>query len=92
MNIILHSSIAYKFFELEVLKGAAELLKRGAIKIIQFEFNSMNVYSRAFLHDFYCLLPGFEFFRLSADKLIPLNEYHSQNEIFLYQNIIAIQR
>ena len=77
-------------YELEVLKGAAGMIRKGAIEVIQFEFNEMNVYSRVFLKDFYNLLPGYEFYRLSATKLLPLKEYNSCNEIFRYQNIVAM--
>ena len=76
--------------ELEVLKGAHNLLSKKAIDIIHFEFNEMNVISRVFLKDFYDLLVGFNFHRLDASKLIPLGEYKSINEIFRFQNIVAV--
>lgn len=78
-------------FELEVLKGAVNLIHNHAIEIIQFEFNEMNTFSKVFLRDFYNLLPNYIFFRLGKDKLIPLGKYNSLNEIFRYQNIIALQ-
>ncbi len=39
-------------FELAVLRGAKEMLARGQIEAIQFEFNEMNVPGRTFLLDF----------------------------------------
>jgi len=42
--------------ELEVLKGAKDLIESNKIKIIQFEFNEMNVISRVFLKDYYSSL------------------------------------
>ncbi|MEI6296586.1 MAG: FkbM family methyltransferase [bacterium] len=78
--------------ELQVLKGAKELLKKNKIKVIQFEFNEPNISGRVFLKDFYNLLNNFEFYRLKKNSLLPLGEYNSKNEIFIYQNIIAINK
>lgn len=78
--------------ELDVLKGASRLLESGGIKAIQFEFNSMNVCSRVFLQDFYQILPGFSFYRLDSNRLIPLNDYHAENEMFAFQNIYACKQ
>lgn len=74
--------------ELEVLRGARSAIERGVFDCIQFEFNEMNIFPRAFLRDFRLLLPSFSFYRLlprGAVKLVgaPLEE------IFAYQNIVA---
>jgi len=79
-------------FELEVLKGASNLLKQNRIKIIQFEFNEVNVIQRRFLKDFFDFLPNFNFYRLDENRLIPLNEWQPKHEIFMFQNIIAIHK
>src|SRR5271166_3137622 len=73
--------------ELEVLRGARDLLTKGCIKLIQFEFNEMNVYSRAFLRDFYEMLNGYRLFRLAEDRLLSLGDYDTRYEIFKFQNI-----
>jgi FkbM family methyltransferase len=78
--------------ELEVLKGASEMLSGGKISLIQFEFNEMNIISRVFLKDFYLLLSHYKLFRIDTDKLIPLTEYSSRNEIFQFQNLVAIYK
>lgn len=39
--------------ELSVLRGFQKLLENGGVKIIQFEYNLANVYSRTYLKDFY---------------------------------------
>ncbi|MEQ9219066.1 MAG: FkbM family methyltransferase [Cyclobacteriaceae bacterium] len=75
--------------ELDVLKGAKRMLSTSSIKHIQFEFNEMNIISRVFLKDFYELLEGYHFYRLHTDQLIKLGSYHSANEIFQFQNILA---
>lgn len=76
--------------ELDVLKGASRFINEQRISIIQFEFNEMNVFSRVFLRDFYQILQNFEFYRLARDHLIALDAYQARNEIFQYQNILAI--
>ena len=77
--------------ELAVLQGAKKMIAEQKIPIIQFEFNEMNVLSRVFLKDFYEILPNYQFYRLDSDRLIPLGAYSPKNEIFQFQNIIAIQ-
>jgi FkbM family methyltransferase len=78
--------------ELAVLQGAGELLAAGAIAAVVFEFNEMNVVSRVFLRDFYELLPGYCFYRLLPDGMVPLGSYVARRcEIFAYQNILAVR-
>lgn len=79
-------------YELDVFRGAARLLADEKIDIIQFEFNEMNVYAKAFLHDFYNLMPQYRFFRMDRHRLIDLGAYSVLNEVFRYQNIIAIHK
>lgn len=76
--------------ELSVLKGASRLLAANGMKTIQFEFNEMNIVSRSFLRDFYQLLPCHRFYRLGGNRLIPLGAYRAHNEIFRFQNILAV--
>ena len=78
--------------ELAVLQGASLLLKNNAIKIIQFEFNTHNIYARVFLRDFYLLLTCFEFYRLQQNGMLKLGAYNPVNEIFTAQNIIAVHQ
>jgi FkbM family methyltransferase len=77
--------------ELSVLEGARRMLSEKRVGVIQFEFGECHVYSRTFLRDFYELLAGFRFFRLDSRRLIPLGSYHVGNEIFRFQNIVAIR-
>ena len=78
--------------ELEVLKGAKEMLSKNKIGIIQFEFNEMNVVSRVFLKDFYSFLSNYFIYRLDSERLIPLFSYSSSNEIFQFQNFVAFNK
>ena len=76
--------------ELEVLKGAVNLLRGNRIRAIQFEFNEMNVVSRVFFKDFLDLLPNYRFYRMVRDGLVPLDPYWPPScELFAFQNIVA---
>jgi len=86
---------------LEVLKGAKNLIDNGKIDVIQFEFNEMNIISRSFLKDFIEILKNYCFYRLLPDEFLKIdyNKELSINainpavyEIFSYQNIIAIKK
>lgn len=76
--------------EYNVLKGAKHFIEENNIGIIQFEFNEMNIVSKIFLRDFYALLSNYSFYRIYKKGLISLGDYNSTNEIFKYQNIVAI--
>jgi FkbM family methyltransferase len=77
--------------EIDVLKGAKNLLKMKKVRFIQFEFNEMNVYNRTFFRDFIDLLPGYSFYRLMPSGFYQLGPYRpSTHEIFAFQNILAV--
>lgn len=79
-------------FELEVLRGALELLENKKIELIQFEFNQMNVFQRVFFKDFVDILNGYSLYRVSKNGLLPLQKYSPvTHEIFAFQNILAIR-
>ena len=76
--------------ELAVLKGARDLIARKVVAVVMFEFNAMNLVSRVNLKDFYETLPGFSFFRVLPKTLLRLGSYNYQDEVFEYQNIVAV--
>ncbi len=76
--------------EIEVLKGASEMLEKGAIKYIQFEFGNIAVESRIFLKDFFIILTDYKIYRILQNGLHPIH-YHEQHEIFLTTNYLAIR-
>lgn len=76
--------------EFSILQGAKRLLEKEKIGIIQFEFNEMNVISRVFLKDFFDFLSGYSFFRMKEMGLISLGKYNTINEIFKFQNVLAV--
>ena len=80
-------------YEMEVMIGAKEAIKRGRVRCIQFEFNEMNVESRVFAKDIVKLLKKFSFFRMMPDGLVRLGEYNPwEYEIFAFQNIVAVRQ
>lgn len=78
--------------ELDVLKGAKAMLEKNNPEIIQFEFNEMNIVSRVFLKDYYDILHDYNIYRVASGRLIPLPKYKTENEIFKYQNFLAISK
>jgi FkbM family methyltransferase len=90
LNVVDFIKIDTEGNELAALKGAKKSIKAGGLPLIQFEFNEMNVISRSFLRDFYEILPDYRFFRLMPHGLLPLGDYTSRNEIFAFQNILAV--
>lgn len=79
--------------EFSALKGAKKLIKQGKIKIIQFEFNFLNVYSRIFMEDFKELLEGYDLYRILPHGLLRIDFSRKiYSEIFSYQNILAINK
>jgi len=79
-------------FEYEALQGAKSMLENKKIKMIQFEFNEINIVKRRFIRDFYELLNDFDFYRLDESRMIPLGEWIPKHEIFMFQNILAVAR
>lgn len=76
--------------ELSVIKGARKSIENNIIEVIQFEFNYTNIISRTYLYDFFKLLPNYNLYRLLRSGMIKIDNT-PYNEIFLYQNIIAIR-
>ena len=78
--------------EINVLKGAAQLLKDEKVGVIQFEFNEMNIITKTRFLDFMELLPGYDFFRMFPDGLVKLDYDPVSCEIYAFQNIVAARK
>jgi FkbM family methyltransferase len=78
--------------EIEVLRGATELLER--CPIVQFEIGYANLASRTFLRDFYNLLDETHaLYRVAPRGLVPLGDYQLELEVFVSAtNYVAIPR
>jgi FkbM family methyltransferase len=79
--------------EFSVLRGAKNMIARGSIDMIHFEFNEMNVSSRTFFRDFWDMLADYNFYRLLGSGMVKLSDYSPVYcEIFAFQNIVAIRK
>lgn len=77
--------------EMNVLLGLKDLISGDRVKVILFEINEMNVFSRVFFKDYFDLLDNYQLFRLLPKGMIPIDKYKALDcEIFAYQNIVAI--
>jgi hypothetical protein len=75
------------------LVRSEKTIKSGAIDVIQFEFNEMNVISRTFFKDFFDFLPEYDFFRLTHQGALFIRRYTPCFcEIFAYQNIVCVRK
>ena len=80
--------------EKSVLEGASAMLAQRKVRLVQFEFNEMNLLSRTTMDDIAALLPGYALNRLlydgsllSIDSVAPLNR-----NLFGFQNIVAVRK
>ena len=80
--------------EMNVLRGAKKSLEKDIFDVIQFEFTQINSVSRVFMKDYFDLLGArFSLYRLLPNGLLALGEYApTSDEIYGYQNIVAIRR
>lgn len=79
-------------YELKVFQGAKKMILQKAIRYIQFEFNYTSAFSHAFMDDFFAALPGYSFFRVLPQDLLPISEDDTPGiNIFNYQNILAVE-
>lgn len=77
-------------FELNVLKGAAAMLREKRIECIQFEFGGTMIDSHTNFRDFFSSLnPTHDIFRILKGGLHPIREYHDHLEIYHYANFVA---
>jgi len=76
--------------ELSALQGAEKMIAKDGLRIVQFEFNDFNISSRTFVKDFYKILKGYRFFRITTSGLFNMGTYTTNHEIFKYQNLLAV--
>jgi FkbM family methyltransferase len=77
--------------ELNILKGAKEMLKNRKIKKIQFEFGGCNIDARTFFRDFWNILSeDYHIYRMVYKGLYLIKEYKEYCEIFATVNYLAI--
>ncbi|HZH68488.1 MAG TPA: FkbM family methyltransferase [Chitinophagales bacterium] len=79
--------------EMDVLKGAKDMIEQERVKYIQFEFNSNNAYTKTNMNDFIQFLKAYNLYRLLSDGWINISdEDYLLREIYAFQNIIAVRK
>ena len=78
-------------YEINVLRGAHEMLQAGKVGLIQFEFTQLNSGLRVFFKDFLELLgDNYHIYRLLPHGVERIKSYNPTfHEIFGYQNFIC---
>jgi len=81
-------------YELDVLKGSKYMIDNDKVKFIQFEFTQLNTTTRLYFKDFWELLANkYKIYRLLPNDLLEIKNYSpTGNEIFGYQNFVAIHK
>lgn len=78
--------------EYDVLTGASDLLRRGAISYIQFEYGGTYADADITLRLVYSFLRqyGYFVFRIEPTGFVPITEYQPSLETYAYSNFIAV--
>jgi FkbM family methyltransferase len=74
-------------FELEIFKGAKEILPN--IDFIQFEFSFANFNSKTYLFDFFEILSDFKIYRVLKDGIHEI-QYDPRYEVLMTSNYLAV--
>ena len=93
INKIDYLKVDVEGHELEVFKGASQMLKKGQICVIQFEYGGANIDSRVLLKDLFDLFQGYGYtlHKIYPKELRQKKRYDQQLENFQYQNWVAIK-
>jgi len=78
--------------ELEVLKGAKQLISNGAIDLIQFEYGGTYIDARILLKDIFEFFQDspYRLFKILPKKIQPVSSYTVDLETFQYSNWVAL--
>jgi len=78
--------------ELNVLKGASDLLANKAISIMQFEYGGCYIDSKSTLYEVYNLLLeyGYFIFRIIPKGLLEISNWRDELENYKYSNYLAV--
>ncbi|SIT58147.1 putative Methyltransferase, FkbM family [Mesorhizobium prunaredense] len=76
-----------------VLAGAKALLEKGAIDVIQFEYNQRWVFARSFLRDVFDLVDGLPYrvVRVDTRSVEVFDAWHSELERFFQSNYALVR-
>lgn len=78
--------------EYDVISGATQLLRVGAIDYIQFEYGGTYNDAAITLRLVYALLRrfGYAVFKIEAEDFVPINEFSDSMEDYNYSNFLAV--
>ena len=78
--------------EVDVLEGARECLRNGALRMIQFEYGGTYIDSRRLLKDVFELTAPLDYtvFLIAPDGLIACPRYDQRLENFQYKNFVLL--
>lgn len=79
-------------YELEVLKGASDMIKKGAVKMIQFEYGSTYIDARIYLADVFTFFQDkpYKIYKLMHKSLQPIPYYNEKLETMRCCNYVCI--
>jgi FkbM family methyltransferase len=75
--------------EIDVLKGALNLINSKKVKYVQFEIGPNNITSKIYFRDFFELLKGYTIYRIVKNGLRIIDQYRDYLEIPLTSNFLA---
>jgi FkbM family methyltransferase len=76
--------------EMQVLRGASNMISNGKIRFIQFEFGGTDIDSKTYFQDFwYFLNERYTIYRIIRKGLYPIKQYNETLEIFTAINFLA---
>lgn len=79
--------------ELAALRGCTDMLNKGAIAFVQFEFGGCNIESRTFFRDFWDMLSSnYRIFRVLPLGLYEVKQYGEWMEQFTTTNFLAVYK
>ncbi len=78
-------------FERETLEGMQESLLTLRPRLIQFEFNHLQLYRGYSLYDLSRLLPGYRLFRLLPRGFVAVDPRSSRDNVYRYANYVAVR-
>jgi len=80
--------------ELEVFKGMSSFLKKGQVKMIQFEYGGTSLDAKIFLKTFFDLFKDldYDFYKIYSNKVKLISQYDQKLDNFQYQNWLLIHK
>ena len=91
---LLYAKVDVEGHDLQVLKGAANMLRRGAIDCLQFEYNHRWIWSRAFLRDAFEIanMSGYVIGKVTPVGVEVYKQWHPELEKFVEGNYVIYKQ